>query len=51
MKLYPEMFLSPWHLIVVVLALIAFIGLIKGGMTEGPCFAAQGCRRWFSILF
>ena len=51
MKLYPEMFISPWHLIVIVLALIAFIGLIKGVMTERPCFATLGYRRWPSILY
>ncbi|MCM3782527.1 hypothetical protein M3231_06050 [Neobacillus mesonae] len=30
MKLYPEMFFSPWHLIVVVMVFIAFIGLVVG---------------------
>jgi len=30
MKLYPEMFVSPWHLIVVFFALIAGVGLMIG---------------------
>lgn len=42
MKLYPEMFLSPWHLIVVVLALIAFIGLIKGGYDRRTVLRSTG---------
>lgn len=30
MKLYPEMFLSPWHLIVLLFVLIAWVGLMIG---------------------
>ncbi|MGV2685821.1 hypothetical protein GNF82_15915, partial [Clostridium perfringens] len=42
MKLYPEMFISPWHLIVIVLALIAFIGLIKGGYDRKTVLRSTG---------
>ena len=31
MNIYPELFLSPWHLIALSLTLIAFIALVVGG--------------------
>lgn len=42
MKLYPEMFLSPWHLIVLVMVLIAFIGLMMGGYDRKTVLRSTG---------
>ncbi|GAB6927639.1 hypothetical protein JCM10914A_16220 [Paenibacillus sp. JCM 10914] len=42
MKLYPEMFISPWHLIVLVLVIIAFIGLIMGGYDRKTVLRCTG---------
>ncbi|WP_054405343.1 hypothetical protein [Paenibacillus solani] len=42
MKLYPQMFISPWHLIVIVLALIAFIGLRIGGYDRKTVLRSTG---------
>ncbi|AWP30639.1 hypothetical protein AWU65_08210 [Paenibacillus glucanolyticus] len=42
MKLYPEMFLSPWHLIVLLMVLIAFIGLIMGGYDKKTVLRSTG---------
>lgn len=40
MEFYPEMFFSGWHIIAVILTLIAFIGLLIGGYPRGTVVKA-----------
>lgn len=42
MKLYPEMFISPWHLIVVVLVIIAFTALVIGKYDKRTILKSTG---------
>ncbi|NMO94510.1 hypothetical protein [Paenibacillus lemnae] len=42
MKLYPEMFLSPWHSAVIILGLIAWIAMMVGGYDRKTVLKSTG---------
>ncbi|WP_054958066.1 hypothetical protein [Paenibacillus dakarensis] len=42
MKLYPEMFLSIWHLAVLIFVLIAFIAMVVGGYDKRTILRSTG---------